>query len=81
MAQQEAGQRILEEQRLRIDRRIAEHVEQATSVATGPVPPDLSVDPERAQNTGAGCSNPGASSEVEQTAKGGAQDLAKSLKR
>ena len=65
MSGDDAGKRALEEQRQRLERRRAEQIEQtkskvaAETEATSEVP---RVNPERAQNTSAGCSNRGARS-------------------
>ena len=76
MAGSEAGKRILEEQRLRIERRRAEQVEQASEEKLPePAPQEAPAASERAQNAGAGCSNPGARSECSPATTTDAHDL------
>ena len=61
MARDEAGRRALEEQRQRLERRRAERAEEARGQPQAEPPgQEPQGESERAQNTGAGCSNPGA---------------------
>ena len=63
MAQSEAGKRALDEHRLRMNRRRAEQLEEDDApTVVEPAPQLPRENPERAQNTAAGCSNRGASS-------------------
>ena len=71
MNQNDEGRRVLEEQRQRINRRMAEQVEEA---AEEPAIQEPRKDPERAQNAETGCSKSGARSEVENMANEGASD-------
>ena len=75
MAGEEVGRRVLDEQRQRIARRIAEQIERKDRApAPDLAPQEPRVGPERAQNTSAGCSNRGACSGEEPSNAGGAQD-------
>ena len=78
MACDEEGRRTLEEQRLRMSRRIAEGLEAkagANEAAGEPTLHEPRDNPERAQNTSAGCSHRGARSGEEPSIVEEAQDI------